>query len=81
MEVMVMQLETRKGKKILEFCAAMEWNKLLKSDTKERKVTIDIAKDLNAWKCFIRNCPIHASMEFMQFMQTELKANIMMVIN
>ena len=38
-------------------------NKVIRSDLKERKVSKDLAKDRNAWKSFIRNCPTHASME------------------
>ena len=31
--------------------------------SKEKKVNKALAKDINVWKSFIRNCPTHASME------------------
>ena len=35
----------------------------MRNDLQEEKVSKDLAKDRNAWKSFIRNCSIHASME------------------
>ena len=39
------------------------WNEVIRRDLKERKVIKDMAKDRNAWKFYIRNCPTHASIE------------------
>ena len=41
---------------------------------KERKVSKDIAKDINAGNSFIRNCPT------LQAQKTDIKANMMMMM-
>ena len=39
------------------------WNEVIRSDLKERKIIKDITKENNAWKSFMRNPSIHASMK------------------
>ena len=35
------------------------WNKLMRKNTKKRKLLKDTGRDRNAWKIFLRKCRIH----------------------
>ena len=38
-------------------------NEVIRSNLKEMEANKDIARDINAWESFIKNCPTHVSLD------------------